>query len=400
MARIERIEPYGFNMVEVAAQAFFSYAHGDNEREGGRVLRLAELIGNEFETLTGTSISIFTDNAEIKWGHDFRAKLDEALQATTFFIPVLTPTYFLREECRKEMTRFVTSAQALGLEELLLSIRYSDVTDLREGSADDLKDIAARMQYESWGDLRLEDETSSEYRKAINRLAKRLVELTRDLENKPVSAEPSPSTRLEAIMLSPSGIAAEADEGTEDEDEDAPGPVDLIAELQPAMNEWSQTLHDLAPATFRFNEVVNASALKMNAANDAQNPFAAKVVLAREFAAEAEEPLAEIERLSKEYLTRLLRLDPRLRALLEMVAKSEEDPEIVSSFLESVQSMVDASLQSAASTRQAADSARDVAKLSRDIRPVFRRFETALRNVADASVIIEGWQPLLERDRA
>ena len=79
-------------MVQTVAKAFLSYAHADNEREGGRILRLGELIRNEFETLTGSTIEIFTDKAEILWGHDFRRRLNEAMQETTFFIPVLTPT--------------------------------------------------------------------------------------------------------------------------------------------------------------------------------------------------------------------------------------------------------------------------------------------------------------------
>lgn len=86
-ARLSHTAGIVCSMVEIAAHAFLSYAHEDNEREGGRILRLAKFIENEFQTLTGTKISIFTDKAEIKWGQDFRAQLDEALQETTFSFP-------------------------------------------------------------------------------------------------------------------------------------------------------------------------------------------------------------------------------------------------------------------------------------------------------------------------
>jgi hypothetical protein len=380
-------------MVEVVAHAFLSYAHADDHRETGRILHLAELIANEFESLTGTKIDIFTD-AEIKWGEDFRDKLNEALQETTFFIPVLTPTYFLREECRTEMTQFVASANELKLKELLLSIRYIKVADMQEGSADELKDVAARMQYEPWDGLRLEDESSSDYRKAINRLAQRLVELTEALESKPVEDALGGGASVDRANSS-------TDPGLENEvDDDTPGPIDDAADLQPAIESWSETVTALSPATERWTALLNQAEAKMDSANRAPNAFAAKVVIARQLAKDVEEPLVHIEELCKRYSAELLRLDPGLRAVLLMATQSTEELEDVDAFLDSIQGMVDAALESAKSLKVAADSAQDVGKMSRDLRPVFRRYATAVRNVADGSSIINSWQPLIDDLRA
>ena len=380
-------------MVELVARAFLSYAHEDDDRESGRILHLAALIANEFESLTGTKIDVFTD-AEIKWGEDFRDKLNEALQRTTFFIPVLTPTYFLRDECRKEMTQFVASANELGLKELLLSIRYIKVADMQEGSTDELKDVAARMQYEAWDGLRLEGENSPEYRKAINRLAQRLVELTDELESKPVQSGSAGRPRVSGG--DPPAIPVGGDES----DDDSPGHIDEAAELQPAIELWNETVLAPTPATERWTAVLNESEMKMDAANHAPNAFAAKVVVARHLAKDAEEPLAEIETLSKEYTTRLLRLDPGLRAVLLMATDSSKELDDVESFLVSVEAMIAASLGTAEALNAAADSAQDVAKMSRDLRPVFRRYATAVRNVADGSSILLSWQPLIDDLRA
>ena len=399
-ARLSHTAGIVCSMVEIAAHAFLSYAHEDNEREGGRILRLAKFIENEFQTLTGTKISIFTDKAEIKWGQDFRAQLDEALQETTFFIPILTPTYFLRDECRKEMSQFVSSAKALGLEELLLSIRYIPVLDMLEGSADEWKDVAARMQYEPWENLRLDEEDSSTYRRGVNRLALRLIELTRELEAKPVVAPTSASQEGASSPRTKPTTTATAGNEEDTADDDAPGPLDLVADLQPAIEEWGTTLTAITPATARFNGVVTAASERMSAANLAPSSFAAKVVVARQLAQELEGPLADIESLSKEYSTKLLRLDPGMRALLGMIVESDEDAEDIKKFIESIQGMVEGALTAASSIREAADSAQTVGKLSRDIRPAFRRYETAMRNVADGSALIEGWQPLLDEIRS
>ncbi len=393
--------------METVAKAFLSYAHDDNEREGGRILELASQIMHEFETLTGTTIEIFTDKAEILWGQDFHARLDEALQETTFFIPILTPTYFLREECRKEMRQFVTSATALGLDQLLLSIRYTTVPDLREGSADELKDIAARMQFEPWDGLRLLDETSMPYRTAVNKLATRLVGLTERLESggrgrsqtepgAELIGSPAPAYRAPTAAVEVAETEGFPPEKSEpgDEDDDAPGLIDLVEDVEPAMAEFTNTLSELGPATLRFNALFEASAEEMNRANERPNSFAAKIVIARQLASDIEEALSEIEQLSKKYSMGLLRLDPGIRALLEMVSQAEGDER--TAFIESLQGLIVAGTETMANVRTAADAARANSGLSRDLRPVLRRFETAMRNIADGSQIMRGWQDLTD----
>lgn len=386
----------------VAAKAFLSYAHADNERENGKIRNLASLLKSEFEFLTGETIDIFVDSAEIRWGQDFRARLDEALQSTTFFIPVLTPTYFLREECRKEMVQFVSSARSLGLQQLLMSIRYTAVPDLREGSADELKDIAARMQFEPWDDVRLLEETSSQYRMRINKLAARLVELTRDLENQPIrvpstlqrpSADASPNDSV-TRKIAPSEQADMPLPGDE-EDEDAPGFIELMADFQPVSDDWGKTLNQLGPAVAEFGDLFKASSIEMEKANQKPKAFAAKIVIARRLAKDAAEPLEHIEQLSKEYSTGLLRLDPIIRALLGTLATQPDDPGSKEA-LKGIKSLIDASRESMVSIGGAADSAKANAGLSRDLRPLLRRFETALRNIVDGQELIEGWEPLVE----
>ncbi|RDV46937.1 hypothetical protein DOE76_00620 [Leifsonia sp. ku-ls] len=374
---------YFRGMTEVSAKAFLSYARADNEREGGRIVRLAQKIREEYETLTGTTIEIFVDSAEIRWGEDFRSRLDEALQQTAFFIPVLTPTYFLREECRKEMKAFVTSASALGLDALLLSVRYVPVPDMVEDSADELKATAARMQFESWDHLRLADENSAEYRAAVNRLAARLVELVARLEVTP-SVAPA-----EALVE-----AFPAAEGAENRD-DAPGTIDLLAELEPALEEWGSTLTEFPPTIGEINQLfVNATA-EMEAANGSPKSFAAKVRISHELALAAEEPLTRLEALSKRYVTQLSDLDPRMRAFLSVAAQA--DPEERAAALASMRQLVDASAEASVGFTTAADAARANSGVSRDLRPVLRRFETATRNVIDAQSLIASWGEVIDK---
>ncbi|MDY0985149.1 TIR domain-containing protein [Microbacterium sp. CFBP9023] len=403
--------------METTAKAFWSYAHADNTRENDRILRLADLVRSEYELLTGTTIEIFTDRSEIAWGDDFRQKLDQALQETSFFIPILTPTYFLREECRKELSQFVRSAKALGLQQLLMSIRYIPVVDLTEESPDELKAVAARMQYELWDGMRLVDEHSAEHRIAVNRLAARLAQLATSLESESGSTPSSGALGSQAPLLPAEDRAAGVvsapsvsdpllpqnevttpalPEIEEDDDDDAPGLLDLVADAQPAMEAWTDTLSNLGPVITEFNTKVQAATARMNQANTRPDAFARKIVIARELAAEVEPELSELERLSKDYASGLLRIDSTFRGVFALAALSPEEEAAAakSKLKDNLSVLVQTSREAMSSLESAADAARNNAKLSRDLRPVLRRYETAVRNMVDGSTIIEEWESL------
>jgi hypothetical protein len=108
---------------------FWSYAHGDNELDGGAVLELARLIAAEYNLISGEPLELFVDQRSIAWGENWRERIDSSLAQTTFFIPIVTPRYFTRPECRRELLEFAAKANSLGAEELLLPILYVDVPD-------------------------------------------------------------------------------------------------------------------------------------------------------------------------------------------------------------------------------------------------------------------------------
>ena len=78
-------------MGEAALAGFWSYVRADDGAEGGRIVRLAELVKNEYAMLTGREIDVFADR-DIRWGDEWKRRIDEALQGTAFFIGVITPS--------------------------------------------------------------------------------------------------------------------------------------------------------------------------------------------------------------------------------------------------------------------------------------------------------------------
>src|SRR6266566_8563995 len=92
---------------------FWSYAEADNEYERNRIVRLAGLVRNEYSLITGQDLELHTDRTT-RCGDD-----------DTFLVPVITPRYFNRPECRQELTDFAAKARKRGAAQLILPIVYT-----------------------------------------------------------------------------------------------------------------------------------------------------------------------------------------------------------------------------------------------------------------------------------
>ena len=182
------------------AVGFWSYAHQDDEADGGGILRLATRLGEEYSLLTGDELTLFVDRS-IKWGDFWRQRIDGALAETTFFLPIVTPRFFRRDECRKELLEFAGQTQSLGVQEFLLPILYADVQDLREDSPDPALALVASTQHFDWRAVRLAGADSAEYRGALNQLATRLVEIARTVSARQLSVERSPAAEPKTLDL-------------------------------------------------------------------------------------------------------------------------------------------------------------------------------------------------------
>lgn len=112
------------------AAAFWSYVHADNDAEGGRILDLAARVRGAYRLFTAEDLDLFVDRKDVLWGDAWRDRIDEAIAGTTFFIPIVTPSYFQSEECRRELLQFTSEATRLGLEQLLMPIYWAPVTAL------------------------------------------------------------------------------------------------------------------------------------------------------------------------------------------------------------------------------------------------------------------------------
>ena len=104
---------------------FFSYVHDDDAHEGVRLKQLHARLVGEVGFHIGR-FEIFFDRQNIRWGQQWRERIDGSIASSVFLFPVIAE-YFQRPECRRELERFLDIEKQLGsqgsdLSDLLLQL--------------------------------------------------------------------------------------------------------------------------------------------------------------------------------------------------------------------------------------------------------------------------------------
>lgn len=268
--------------------AFWSYSHEDDEHDGGAIVKLAESLSDEFALVTGQALTLFVDRTGISWGEEWRRRIDDALSSTTFFVPVITPRYFTRAECRRELLEFSSQAQSLGVSELILPIRYAKVKDLSDQNPDEAVALVARMQYVDWTELRLRGPSSTEYRTAVNALAMRFAEMAEVIADKQLSGE--------------------LDEINKPEDDEL-GLIDLFDKINAIFPAWIKAVEDNQVNTVQSEAVFKIYYERIRKAKKSGTASAEFALLQR--LASDQIPIAERElKVARIYAAKTIELDP------------------------------------------------------------------------------------------
>jgi hypothetical protein len=364
-------------------KGFWSYVHLDDQAEHERITRLAKDVKEQFQMLTGEEISLFLDKDSIEWGENWREAIDSNQASVAFFIPVLTPRYFMRPECRRELETFARQATNLGVKELVLPLLYINVPELQnENTTDELMQLVRTFQWENWQELRFLEVTSEGYRRGVDRLATRLVEANRQAEAATVA------------------VAVQADmESAEDVDE-PPGVIDMLASAEETLHKLPETTGQITQEIVLIGQIMQENTESIRRANAQGQGFSARLILARQMANRLKEPVEHIWTLSNRYASQLHEIDTGVRMLIER-ARTEvgENPDAkvnFCDFFESILGMVSATREAMEKAQVMIQSAEPLEKLSRDIRPVMRQLRQGLTIQVAANEVCQEWANLIE----
>ncbi|MBS4103715.1 toll/interleukin-1 receptor domain-containing protein [Tsukamurella paurometabola] len=357
---------------------FWSYAHSDNA-SGGHVRAIAEDLVHEYRVLTGDELTLFVDrdkNSGLQWGEAWRERISTTIAGTTFLIPIVSPSYLRSQSCRDEFLDFWAKAKVSSLGELLLPILYSSV-DLSPDSDDEICRIVSDIQYEDWREVRLEERHSSAYKKAIHKLASRLVDIAKDVDSRP---ELIPIDNLK------SGDSVGVD--------DSPGLIDLMVDAEDAMR-------GLAGDIARMN-TAKASAMAAIAGVSPVAPGAtarARAQAVKAIGAVIAEPLAELSDAGKAVESALRSVDLGVTGVVDYATEfgiSESEigklEEMRAGFNVLARKMsVDQGLP------KLLVQLRQMASLSRDLRQPMKSLEAALMAMKSSHGIVSRWESEVQR---
>ncbi|MFC5053845.1 toll/interleukin-1 receptor domain-containing protein [Saccharothrix xinjiangensis] len=177
--------------------AFWSYARADDQAEQGRITMLARDIAEQYTMLTGEPVRLFVDQDDLMWGADWHSTINATLSRTAFFVPVVTPRFLQRPQCRRELNFFARRADQLGVRSLIMPIRYTALPEPGYSIPDPLAALIGTFNSVGWEEHRLEGRESPSYRRAVSDLASRMVGIGAELErNPPAGSTPAPPPRV------------------------------------------------------------------------------------------------------------------------------------------------------------------------------------------------------------
>jgi hypothetical protein len=377
---------------------FWSYVHADDDSVGNAVVKLAKRVMSEFELLSAEKLHLFIDR-DLEWGEEWKNRIDRELQETTFFIPIITPRYFQSDECRRELVKFKSAADRFGVKQLLLPIYYVTVPEMEEPEPqDELMALVKSIQREDMRKIRLAEEWDATHRGLVNRLATKLLKISRETEGLSVPAEPADQATVpEGPSLSPDSPPAPEprqevtiDPGVPAPPEEDDGKLDVLAAGEDAMEKWALSVKELNIEIERIGNLAEASTPGLTSAES----FAGQLAVANQLALQLDDPAERLTEIAQDYSTHLITIDPAIQTLIEnartdpALRKEQETKE----FFEVIAEMVQAARSGAAGIEELIASMEAPAAVSRELRQRLRKIQTSLRNIIDGQKILDDWE--------
>lgn len=369
---------------------FWSYVRSDDEAEKGRIVRLARELQAQYALATGEELELFVDR-DIEWGEDWREKIDQALAQITFFIPIVTPRWFQSEECRREFVRFFERAEALGVTDLVLPLYYAEVEGFDRESENEVVARIARINYEDWRELRLEDFDSADHRKGVEALVRRLKGIRDSVAERPVAS-------MEVIHGGRSEDGSDGASGMPGAEEEPPGVIDELAKMEETLPRLGAYMEELNSLSEEITLSVQEAAARIERADNANKGFAGRLAAARALADELRPRSSRIVELGTQYGTDLFDASSGVQALIGLAGNvtSEEDRKAACELFSTLREVGRQGAEFASLLDETVTTTEELARMSRDLRPPIREIQDGLRRFKDGQNVIDLWVNLID----
>lgn len=375
------------------AVGFWSYVREDDEGDHERIRALADDLRQQYRIQTAEKLELFVDRESIEWGEAWKKRIDTAIAGTTFFIPIITPSYLQSPECRRELLKFVREAERLGLTQLLMSVYWVTVPAL-DSNPDESDDEAIRFLAKyNWQDLRderLEERDSSAYRKAVAALAKRLSEhgelagRVADDPGAPLAADNSPAV---GTAVNPPVHQAN-DLG---DDDDGPGVIESFVTTEEVVPKAGALLQKIAAYMDATGSMMQTFQERLEQAMAGGKGMKAVLALTNRLAHELGEPSDGIAANGREYRQVLAELDPAIQTQLTLIESQVELTSDYQEYLREIVGLWEAAREAQVGFESVLEGVESASTFSRSLRKPLKGMKSGVLAVLDGNAIIDEW---------
>jgi F-box protein 11 len=216
--------------MQLGPSAFMSYVRDDDKY--GKISAFRERLSDAVRMYTGEEFPIFQDRNDILFGQSWKRCIEDSLNAVTFLLPIVTPSFFRSPYCRSELERFLDREKKLGRDDLVLPVYWVDcpLMNVEEKRIEDSLAMAiAERYYADWRRLRNEDPGSRDFAERLEAVARQICAAIERVAS--VAGH-----RLHQVETSTAGISEEPEPGGERAEPSIPRSADARpadADLQP-----------------------------------------------------------------------------------------------------------------------------------------------------------------------
>ncbi|MFB7573038.1 toll/interleukin-1 receptor domain-containing protein [Streptomyces sp. NPDC056165] len=288
--------------IEQSNRLFISYAHKDNELFDEAVAIFAKDISNFYAAKTGNSLSVFFDRQSIGWGDNWRAEIDYDLDNAMIFMPIITMQYFNRSACRDELIAFKSSAERLGVKELILPVVIAGAKSITADHDIPEVRIIEALQYRNLESAFLAGPGTPEWRMALSELTDELIEIIAKAEAEQEARRSSGQPAL------PSDAAVDSEDG------------DLLQEMSDLTTLSVRVEEEVEEAGHAVGEWVEAISEDMEAFSAQRTPQQMRAISLR-MANKAKDPSIRLREAGISLATTTAEADAIIRLMIEQLAR-------------------------------------------------------------------------------
>jgi hypothetical protein len=141
----------------LSAIGFWSYTTADDRNARGKLTRLRALLAAELQQHIGRlpEVTIFQDIETIPAGGAWERQIRQALEKSSFILPIITPAFFQSEWCCRELEIFRDRENSLERDDLIFPIHWIDTSHIDPQVSHDCcnSEVFRFLRSRQWTDL-------------------------------------------------------------------------------------------------------------------------------------------------------------------------------------------------------------------------------------------------------